>query len=178
MSIRQMYPGSIVKPGFNPLSTLGYVYNLFTWGNGGTGRLGLGNTTYYSSPKQVGALTTWKSVSSGYYYFTTAIKTDGTLWTWGYNGFGQLGLGNTTNYSSPKQVGALTNWSKIAPSITGGQNRLAIKTDGTLWSWGKNDNGQLGLGNLTNYSSPKQVGSLYGWLKVASGYTFTLAIAS
>ena len=80
----------------------------------------------------------------------------------GGNTFGQLGQGNLNKYSSPKQVGALTNWLSAAAYY----NTAAIKTDGTLWTWGKNDNGQLGLGNTTYYSSPKQVGSLTKWYKV------------
>ena len=141
---------------------------LWGWGSPSIyGSLGLGNITYYSSPKQVGSLTTWKSVSSGYYYFTTAIKTDGTLWTWGYNGFGQLGLGNTTNYSSPKQVGSLTNWSTVS---AGYSHVLATKTDGTLWAWGNGGTGRLGNGATTNRSSPIQIGALTNWLIVSAGY--------
>jgi alpha-tubulin suppressor-like RCC1 family protein len=71
--------------------------------------LGLGNTTYYSSPKQVGALTTWLNIASGYNH-TMAIKTDGTLWSWGRNNAGQVGDSTITNRSSPLQVGALTTW--------------------------------------------------------------------
>jgi alpha-tubulin suppressor-like RCC1 family protein len=59
------------------------------------------------------ALTAWLTVACGE-YFTLAAKTDGTMWTWGENNYGQLGLGNTTGYSSPKQVGSLTNWLNIA----------------------------------------------------------------
>ena len=66
------------------------------------------------------------------------------LYAWGQNSSGQLGLSNTTPYSSPKQVGSLTTWS-ILGSGTG--TPLAIKTDGTLWSWGRDDFGQIGLGN-------------------------------
>ena len=65
----------------------------------------------------------------------------------------------------------MTTWSKLAGS-SGGNNQymLAIKTDGTLWSWGRNNNGQLGFGTSgTNYSSPKQVGSLTSWNFVFSG---------
>lgn len=151
---------------------------LWTWGFGGDGALGLGNTTNYSSPKQVGSLTNWSYVSVGPQY-TMSIKTDGTLWGWGYNFRGNLGLGNTTDYSSPKQIGALNNWSKLT---TGGltflgqyTNTLSIKTDGTLWAWGANTFGDLGLGNTTSYSSPKQVGSLTNWLKVNSAYQSTYA---
>ena len=109
---------------------------LFAWGRNENGQLGLGNITYYSSPKQIGALTAWSAVSTGLDgEDSTAIKTDGTLWSWGRNNLGQLGLGNRTNYSSPKQVGALTNWSNI---ISGYSTKIAIKTDGTLWAWGYN----------------------------------------
>jgi len=107
-------------------------------------------------------------------YSSLAVKTDGTLWSWGQNASGQLGLGNTTNYSSPKQVGALTAWSKIGGSRYAAS---AIKTDGTLWAWGSNENGKLGLGNTTYYSSPKQVGVLTTWKAVTKGgLNFTVAL--
>jgi len=119
-------------------------------------------------------LTNWSKVSVGNNSFTLAIKTDGTLWSWGQNGYGQLGLGNTTDYSSPKQVGALTTWATIGKA--GGSYSAAIKTDGTLWVWGVNQWGQLGLGNTTSYSSPKQVGALTNWLNVSCGYQFLIAV--
>jgi len=146
---------------------------LWSWGDNGSGQLGLGNLTNYSSPVQVGALTNWSAVSGGA-SSTIAVKTDGTLWSWGDKSYGVLGLGNLISYSSPKQIGALTTWVTIASLVYA---TSAIKTDGTLWSWGRNNNfGQLGLGNLTNYSSPKQVGALTTWSKVAAGRGFVLAI--
>lgn len=148
---------------------------LWAWGAGSNGVLGLGNMTDYSSPKQVGALTTWSNTSGGGGYFSLAIKTNGTLWAWGGNAYGNLGLGNTTDNSSPVQVGGLTNWSTIA----GGSGfSKAIKTDGTLWSWGRNNNGQLGLGNTTYRSSPNQVGALTTWSKVNGRWNFSIAITS
>jgi len=90
------------------------VPRLFSWGNNLYGQLGLGNITYYSSPKQVGSLNNWASISAGRNNTNLALRTDSTLWSWGYNVYGQLGLGNTTNYLSPKQVGALTNWSQTS----------------------------------------------------------------
>ena len=173
------YDNAFINLGLNTLvsPTPSYTYGLWGWGKNNFGQLGLGNRTYYSSPKQVGALTTWSSIAASSH--TLALKTDGTLWSWGQNNFGQLGLGNTTYYSSPKQIGVLTTWSSIT---AGSYHTLALKTDGTLWSWGFNSSGQLGLGNITYYSSPKQVGALTKWGKLfKAGYTtssFVLQIAT
>lgn len=151
---------------------------LWTWGQNGNGQLGLGTSggaSYRSSPVQVGALTTWSKIGSTN-DSTYAIKTDGSLWDWGMNGDGQLGLGNVTSYSSPKQVGALTTWSIVNGGGT--QFAIAVKTNGTLWSWGRNFAGQLGLGNLTYKSSPNQVGALTTWVNIACGGRNTLATKS
>lgn len=177
MSFR--YAAGINKPGFNPLAaqTTTTYYNLYGWGSNPYGQLGLGNTTYYSSPKAVGSLTDWLQISTSY-GTSVSIKTDGTLWSWGQNNYGQLGLGNTTDYSSPKQVGALTSWAQVSTSGYGSTQPMtaAIKTDGTLWTWGRNFYGGLGLGNTTNYSSPKQVGALTNWSNVQTGGNWALAI--
>ena len=198
---------------------------LYSWGNNDTGVLGLGNTTYYSSPKQVASTVPWSTISTGQ-VFTLATKTDGTLWAWGSNSYGQLGQNNIINRSSPVQIGALTTWVNIATcaasgaatttsgalwvwgsningqlglnsavsysspkqvasvtpwskiSSNGGGYINAIKTDGTLWAWGANGSGQLGLGTRIEYSSPKQVGSLSTWLFVSAGQNSTMAIKS
>ena len=161
MSLRQMFPGGIVKPGFNPLAapTPSYTYYLSSWGQNTNGQLGLGNTTNYSSPNQIGAGTDWAYVNGGY-NFSFAIKTDGTAWAWGTNGYGPLGLSDRTGRSSPAQIGSLTNWLSIT---AGSYSAIAVKTDGTLWGWGRNQLGEIGKGNTTSYSSPVQVGSLTNW---------------
>lgn len=146
---------------------------LYSWGYNLYGQLGLGNTTNYSSPKQVGS-STWLAVG-GSAYSTAAINSSGALFTWGRNNYGQLGLGNITNYSSPKQVGTLTNWASISSSPVF-YHFLAVKTDGTLWAWGRGDYGQLGRSSLSAYSSPVQVGALTNWLKVATGGYSSFAI--
>ncbi len=149
---------------------------LFTWGDNTDGELGHGNTTAYSSPKQVGALTTWEEVSLGGQTML-AVKKDGTLWACGDNWpFGSLGLGNTTSYSSPVQVGSLTNWSKVSASGSGLQRSAAIKTDGTLWTWGNGADGVTGHGSTSNISSPAQVGALTNWAEVSVGVKHMLAV--
>jgi alpha-tubulin suppressor-like RCC1 family protein len=134
---------------------------LWSWGLGNVyGQLGLGDVSVsYSTPQQVGGLEDWSKVSSGRYH-VLALKTDGTLWTWGRNENGELGLGHISPamYSSPVQIGALTTWEDI---ITNYYGAYALKSDGTLWSWGYNGDGQLGLGDTNPRSSPVQVGSNY-----------------
>jgi alpha-tubulin suppressor-like RCC1 family protein len=140
---------------------------LWAWGSNGRGRLGDGTTISRSSPVQVGALTTWFQLAAGAEH-TAVIKTDGTLWTWGSNENGQLGISGNggAHRSSPVQVGSLTNWAQVA---AGSNECAAIKTDGTLWSWGNNGNGALGIG--TSYpdsrSSPVQIGALTNWAQVS-----------
>ena len=91
----------------------------------------------------------------GYNYYTAAINGAGELYTWGVNNDGQLGNNDTTDRSSPNQIGTDTTWSKMQTS--GSYHMGAIKTDGTLWQWGKGTGGALGLNNTTSYSSPMQI---------------------
>tara|TARA_R100000152_G_C6742899_1_gene166640 strand:- start:7 stop:1170 length:1164 start_codon:yes stop_codon:yes gene_type:complete len=134
---------------------------LWAWGYGYQGGLAHGGSpghTDRSSPTQVtGGGTTWTSPKTGGASggSSAALKTDGTLWTWGNNTDGALGLNDTTHYSSPKQIPG-TTWSSINISDTG-PLMLATKTDGTLWVWGNNSDGQLGQNSRTQYSSPKQI---------------------
>jgi alpha-tubulin suppressor-like RCC1 family protein len=147
---------------------------LWTWGSNGVGQLGIENIDNRSSPVQVGALTSWYKISGGNDSGTFATKTDGTLWVWGFNGQYQLGTGNTTNYSSPKQVGSDTNWLKVSTPVN--SHALAIKTNNTLWGWGRNSNGDLGQGNTTTfYSNPVQIGALATWSNAVTGLGFSIA---
>jgi alpha-tubulin suppressor-like RCC1 family protein len=148
---------------------------LWAWGYNGDGQLGNSSVTGTASPIQLGALTSWVSSAAGTAH-SGAIKTDGTLWTWGRNDAGQVGNGTVVNQSSPVQVGALTNWSQVSMGFSPVSGFTAsVKTDGTLWTWGLNTSGQLGLGDALNRSSPVQVGALTSWYEVSSG-TSTLAL--
>jgi len=145
---------------------------LWSWGYNNNGQLGDGTIVSKSSPIQIGALTDW-AVISQCQYTCHAIKTDGTLWSWGSNLYGQLGLGDqgaTTHRSSPTQVGSDTNWSNVKD---GTYHTIAVKTDGTLWSWGRNLEGQLGDGTIVSKSSPVQIGALTDWSDEIAGSELT-----
>jgi rubredoxin len=149
---------------------------LWMWGTSG-GSLGDNTTIARSSPVQtVASGTNWKQVALG----TTgvgAIKTDGTLWTWGSNDLGQIGVGDVTPRSSPVQtVAGGTNWKQVSVS-QGGKTKAAIKTDGTLWTWGQNADGQLGDGTIIHRSSPVQtVAGGTNWREVSAQYFYCKSI--
>jgi rubredoxin len=145
---------------------------LWGWGYNGYGQVGDGTTTDRSSPVQI-AGTTWKFVSTCWYH-SAAIKTDGTLWVWGDNQVGALGDGTLDTKSSPVQtIAGGTNWKQVA---VGGYFTTAIKTDGTLWTWGNNDSGQLGDGTTSvNKSTPIQIAGTT-WKQISSGYASSGAI--
>ncbi len=144
----------------------------FTWGWNSKGQLGNNENgdsgSNYSSPIQIPG-TTWNALSrwmSGDGIHSLASKTDGTLWSWGYNNTGQLGHNNTTQRSSPTQLPGTTWGTELR---VGHKSSYALKTDGSLWSWGYNSPsyGELGHNNKTNYSSPKQVGTDTTWSTIS-----------
>ena len=89
---------------------------------------------------QYGGIWKLNSASAAKGAGTWPVPPDPYLFSWGNNGTGILGLGNTTNYSSPKQVGSLTNW--VFGALGGGM-ASSVKSDSTLWTWGENTHGQL-----------------------------------
>lgn len=148
---------------------------LWLWGSNDYGQLGDSTTTKKSSPVQtVSGGTNWKLVASAYYH-TAAIKTDGTLWLWGRNNYGQLGNNTTTSKSSPIQtIAAGNNWKMVSAGLS---NIAGIKTDGTLWIWGRGAEGQLGDNTGTNKSSPVQtVSAGTNWKQIKVGRLFCAAI--
>ena len=147
--------------------------NLYMVGVGNEGSMGnnLGSS-YRSSPVQIPG--SWKTIS-GSYRNTAGVKSDGTLWSWGYNQEGSAGQNNRTAYSSPVQVGTDATWDGAHGKLSGGHKSVGcIKTDGSLWRWGANEYGQLGHNNTTQYSSPKQVPGT--WTYFSGGHYSALQI--
>jgi hypothetical protein len=129
----------------------------------------------------VGPQTATPAVSAGNFH-TVALRRDGTVWTWGENKDGQLGIGSTSDCSTPAQVTGLTDVNRIA---AGYRHTLALKSDGTVWAWGDNSDGQLGDGTTTDQTSPVPVkdpndptGFLTGVTAIAAGESHTLALKS
>jgi len=144
---------------------------LWSWGTGNFYGTAFNDRNFRSSPTQVGTLTTWLS-AYGAYVNGFAVKTDGTLWGWGANASGQLGQNNVIARSSPVQIGGLTNWTGKIAGGAGSNAVVAVKSDGTLWSWGYGGSG-IGLGDYISRSSPTQVGSGTTWLNAwGTAYTF------
>ena len=148
---------------------------LWTWGQNNYGQLGDNTIVNESSPVQtIAGGTNWKQIAGGGYH-TAAIKTDGTLWTWGHDTYGQLGDNTVVDKLSPVQtIAAGSNWQQVA----GGEYHIAaIKTDGTLWTCGYNGQGQLGDNTIAHKSSPVQtIAAGSNWKQVAGGEYHTAAI--
>lgn len=157
----------------NGSSFLGLRSNgtLWAWGYNLFGDLGDNTTANRSSPVSVvGGFTDWCRIDG-----SLALRTNGTLWTWGCGAYGGLGTNSTANASSPVTVvGGFSDWCAIGG---GGPGRAAIRSNGTLWVWGRNTNGQLGDGTTICRSSPVTVvGGFTDWKYVATGEATTAAI--
>jgi hypothetical protein len=159
---------------------------LWSWGDNFRGQLGLGDTIYdgdmgfvagiaRDTPTQVvGSFSDWSTVACGA-YFTIAIKTNRTIWSCGWNASGQLGQGTggpAADLSTFTKIGADADWSIVAAGET---HSIALKTNGTIWTWGDNSAGQLGRSE-SGFFSPAPVGTASDWSKVTCGQMYTIAI--
>ena len=155
------------------LTTDGKVYS---WGNNSNGQLGDGSTTGRTTPAQVAGtnISNIKAIAAGYKY-TIALGSDGTIWTWGYNNKGQLGNNMQTDSYTPQQVAALSG-SLMASIAAGYDHALSARNDGTVWTWGNNDNGQLGNNTTTDSLVPVQVSDLTKTSDVMAGNLYSLAL--
>ncbi|MCL2675470.1 MAG: Ig-like domain-containing protein [Firmicutes bacterium] len=143
--------------------------SLWAWGYNNRGQLGVGGISvgegyvfaHRYTPTRVGTDNDWDTVSIGDRH-TLAVKKDGTLWAWGHNNYGQVGDGTTTTAQTgagyndkivPVQIGDATDWASVS---AGNDYSLATKKNGTVWAWGRNNEGQLGTGGRSTTAVEKE----------------------
>jgi alpha-tubulin suppressor-like RCC1 family protein len=145
---------------------------VWLWGYASNSIMGnvSGNQT---TPIQVNGLNGVTAIGVGQ-GFALALKSDGTVWSWGKNDSGQLGIGeiSTSSYPTPQKVYTLTGITQIA---VGGNHALALKADGKVYTWGKNDSLQLGINSYTNRPTPFEVD--YGVKSIAAGTLHSVTIS-
>jgi uncharacterized repeat protein (TIGR01451 family) len=171
--------GQIISAGTQHSMVVCSDSSISAWGNNANGELGNGtiggpNCNCIPLAGHVSNITNVVSISNGN-ATSFAIRNDGKVWAWGYNAYGQLGVGGTTNKTIPTPVLNLTNVIQVA---AGNGFTLALKSDSTVWAWGNNVNGQVGDGTTTNRSVPVQVSSLSGVISIGAGYLHCLAAKS
>lgn len=145
-------------------------HGLYCWGDNEEGQMGTGDSPVFGySPTRVGEATDWTQVVDGWNY-TCGIRASSTLWCWGNNDVGQLGLGDhgggTYRYV-PARVGRETDWSLVTAGV---YHTCATRSSGELWCWGSNGSGELGIGQPPYFTeAPVRLGSLTTWDKPTAG---------
>jgi|GEM_PF-959907 len=159
--------------------------NVYAWGANDKGQVGASNSTCNSlpcqtTPAQVTGLSGITVIAAGD-NFSLALKSDGTVWAWGDNSLGQLGIGNTNPANGAVQVPGLSGVTSIA---AGANHALVVKSDGTVWAWGSNGSNQLGVttsqtcGTTACSMSPIQVTGLGGMTAAAAGANHSLTLVT
>jgi uncharacterized repeat protein (TIGR01451 family) len=150
---------------------------VWTWGRNQNGQLGDGSQVSRNSPVQVSGLTGMTKVAAGGGQggaHTLALKNDGTVWAWGFNGSGALGDGTFMPRTTPVQTLNLNNVTAIA---AGRDHSVALRNDGTVWNWGTDFQGQLGqFQHVVDQNQPIQTLWLSGVTAIATGWEFSLAL--
>lgn len=153
---------------------------VWAFGDNTYGQLGDGTTTNHTAPAQVSGLINIKSIAAGENY-GLAVADNGTVWAWGNNTYGQLGNNESgNNLTTPVQVSGLTDIIAVA---AGDDHSLALRDDGRVWAWGRNDYGRLGDGTTTQRTTPVQTVDqnddvLTGVTAIAAGTDHSLAVKS
>ncbi|MDW3650119.1 MAG: HYR domain-containing protein [Bacteroidia bacterium] len=173
--------GSIVAGSSTKIGN-GYLHSLvvaddgtlWSMGNNEYGQLGNGvfSNTNQSTPIQVGTDTDWASATGGEDY-SLALKNDGTIWAWGRNHIGQLGIGSSVDQASPVQVGTDNDWIFVE---SGKYHCIALKSNGSLWGWGTGLG--LGIGTSSPQNSPLQIGTDSDWIEFSAGSSYSLGLKS
>ena len=141
---------------------------VYAWGRG---EVGDGTTENKNVPTVISTINDVDDIDIGESFFV-ALKTDGSVYTWGSNNYGQLGDGTTTAQTTPKKIVSIENIVQIS---AGGRYIAALKEDGNVYTWGQNSSGQLGINSTTNKSTPTQVSNLNNVVYISAGASHMLA---
>ena len=181
---RDRYAPVEIKPGstFTQVSAGGYHSlaldsqgHLWAWGYNNDGQLGDGTTTHRYAPVEVMSGSTFTQVSAGWSH-SLALDDEGHLWTWGLNKFGQLGNGTSgvnNKSTAPVEIKSDSTFTGIA---AGAHHSLALDSEGHLWAWGYNNDGQLGDGTDANRKIPVEVKSDSTFTGIAADGYYSLAL--
>ena len=146
---------------------------VWAWGDNEFGNLGIGTTANHSTPVQVHSLTNVVAIAGGRDH-SLAVRSDGTVWSWGWNQFGQVGDGTKANNQlTPVQVTGLTGVTRVS---AGADHSMALTAAGAVWTWGHNNDGQLGDGTATNRAKPVRVTGVSGVVEIGNGRLHGLAV--
>jgi len=152
--------------------------SVWAWGSNGAGQLGDGSTTDRNTPYRIPGINNVVAVAAGgnpRNGYSIVLKSDGTVWAWGRNKEGELGNGTYIDRSTPSQV--LNLFDIVAIADGGWQHFLALKSDGTVWAWGDNVNGELGDGTNENRNIPTRVKKLSDIVAIGAGYDHSCAVS-
>ena len=148
--------------------------SVWAWGRGDKGQLGNGSFADSNVPVRVADLNCVTAIAVGGNQ-DLALRADGSVWAWGGNSRGQLGDGTGANSDTPVAVAGLS--AGVVAIAAGDQNSLALKSDGSVWAWGRNDRGQLGDGTANDSEVPVPVSGMTSGVKgIADGADFSLAM--
>jgi alpha-tubulin suppressor-like RCC1 family protein len=149
---------------------------VWAWGHNFYGQIGDGTILQRTTPVPVDDLMGVVDVSAGG-NFSLALKSDGTVWTWGSNERGEMGIGTTTPSTSNRPI-KIPSLSSVIAIAAGSDYSLALKSDGTVWSWGSNTTGQLGIGttDFQPHPTPLQVPGLSGVVAIFAGDYVSYAV--
>ena len=147
--------------------------------SGAGGQVGDGTTTTQMTPVRVLNLTNITAISAGGRH-SLAVRSDGTVWAWGWNSYGELGDGTQSSRLAPVQAGAaVPGFNNIVAVAAGWGHSLALKADGTVWSWGRNSQGQLGSGTIgPERGLPEQISTLSNVIAIQAGDAHSFALKS
>ncbi len=177
----------VVAGGSNHTAYLDKNKTLWMWGKNSNGELGDGTTTLQKMPKHINARIKFKEISLSRGLakstdsnggFSVGIDVDGFLYTWGSNGSGQLGTGNTTKVTSLQKITVKLNNTDVKfQKVSAGQSHcLAIDLDGNLWAWGSGADYRLGTGNTSSVKTPTKITSNIIFKEISASNFYNMAL--